>query len=34
MAPLRGLDSPRRAQLTKAGVIASKLAPARLPRER
>ncbi len=31
MAPLRGLDSSRRAQLTKAGVIAGKLAPARLP---
>lgn len=31
MAPFPGLDAPRRAQLIKAGVIASKLAPARLP---
>jgi LuxR family maltose regulon positive regulatory protein len=31
MAPLRGLDSSRRAQLATAGVIASKLAPSRLP---
>ena len=30
MAPLGGLDSSRRAQLTRAGVIAGKLAPARL----
>jgi LuxR family transcriptional regulator, maltose regulon positive regulatory protein len=31
MAPLGGLDSARRAQLTAFGVIAGKLAPARLP---